>query len=47
MHRNVHDPKNKHGRLDRENGQNLDVSSLTVNISGDRQTDVIKHFGLG
>lgn len=47
VHRNVHDPKNKHGRLDRENGQVLDVLSLMMNILGDGQTDVIKHFALG
>jgi hypothetical protein len=47
VYRNVHDPKNKHGRFDRENGQDLDVLSLMMNILGDGQTDVIKHFALG
>lgn len=47
VHANLHDPKNKHGRFDRGNGQYLGTPSLAIGILGSGQTDVFEYFALG
>ena len=47
VYTNLHDPKNKHGRFDRGNGQYLDTPSLTFDIPESGQTDVFQYFTLG
>jgi hypothetical protein len=47
VYANLHDPKNKHGRFDRGDGQYLDTPSLTIDILGSGQTDVFQYFALG
>jgi hypothetical protein len=47
VYANLHDPKNKHGRFDSGNGQDLEYTSLTINILGSGQTDVFEYFALG
>lgn len=44
VHRNLHNSENKHGSFDCESGQDLDISSLTINILDDGQNG--RHRGL-
>ena len=47
VYANLHDPKDKHGRFDRGNGQYLGTSSLTVDILRSGKTDIVEYFALG